>query len=534
VSGITLQSGANVLTVTARDAANNTAIDTLTVNYTPAASDTTPPTVTITGPTSAATYDTASGTLELSGTAGDNVGVTQVSWVSDRGGSGTAAGTASWSVSGITLQSGANVLTVTARDAANNTAIDTLTVNYTPPDTTPPAVTITGPTSAATYETSSGTLELSGTAADNVGVTQVVWISDRGPGGTAAGTASWSVSGITLQSGANVLTVTARDAANNTAIDTLTVNYTPPDTTPPTVTITGPTSAATYETASGTLELSGTAGDNVGVTQVSWVSDRGGSGTAAGTASWSVSGITLQSGANVLTVTARDAANNTAIDTLSVTYTSTSQGPVAAYGFEEGTGVTVLDSSGNSNTGSILGGAVWTTQGRFGRAISFNGTDGRVFINASNSLNLAGAMTLEAWVYPTATQSGWRTILRKEADAYFLNASHSRGSLRPAGGGTLAGTKFFVGAPSNMPANTWSHIALTYDGTTIRLYRNGVEVASAARNGAIQATLSPLWIGGNSPYGDYFRGVIDEVRIYARALTAAEVAADMSAPVARP
>ena len=65
----------------------------------------------------------------------------------DRGGSGTATGTTSWSVSGIVLLSGQNVLTVTARDAAGNTSTDTLTVTYTPPDTTPPTVTITTPTS---------------------------------------------------------------------------------------------------------------------------------------------------------------------------------------------------------------------------------------------------------------------------------------------------------------------------------------------------------------------------------------------------
>ena len=62
--------------------------------------------------------------------------MTQVTWVNDRGGSGTATGTTSWSVSGIVLLSGQNVLTVTARDAAGNTSTDTLTVTYTPADTT--------------------------------------------------------------------------------------------------------------------------------------------------------------------------------------------------------------------------------------------------------------------------------------------------------------------------------------------------------------------------------------------------------------
>ncbi len=145
--------------------------------------------------------------------------MTQVTWANDRGGSGTATGTTGWSVSGIVLQSGQNVLTVTARDAAGNTSTDTLTVTYTPPDTTPPTVTITGPTS-------SGDLQHDGDAADagrhglgQRGGDAGELGNDRGGSGTATGTASWTVSGIVLQSGANVLTVTARDAAGNTSTD---------------------------------------------------------------------------------------------------------------------------------------------------------------------------------------------------------------------------------------------------------------------------------------------------------------------------
>src|SRR5205085_973810 len=80
--------------------------------------DPTPPTVAITAPTLNATYTTMTSPLTLGGTATDNVGVTQVAWTNSRGGSGTASGTTAWTASGIALQPGANVLTVTARDAA--------------------------------------------------------------------------------------------------------------------------------------------------------------------------------------------------------------------------------------------------------------------------------------------------------------------------------------------------------------------------------------------------------------------------------
>src|SRR5437870_771108 len=97
-----------------------------------AASDTTPPTVSISAPTSNPTFSTSTTPLTLGGTASDNVGVTQVTWVNSAGGSGTATGTTSWTASGIVLQPGANGLTVTATDAAGNTATDALTVTFTP------------------------------------------------------------------------------------------------------------------------------------------------------------------------------------------------------------------------------------------------------------------------------------------------------------------------------------------------------------------------------------------------------------------
>jgi len=318
VSGIVLQTGANVLTVTARDAANNTSTDTLTVTYSP---DVTAPAISITSPTSNPTLSTTLATLNISGTSSDAVGVTQVTWANDRGGSGTASGTTSWSVANITLQSGSNVLTVTSRDAAGNSNFDTLTVTYTP-DTTQPGVTITGPTSNPTLSVTTTPLALSGTASDNVGVTQVSWSSNRGSSGNASGTTSWSVGSITLLSGSNIITVTARDAAGNTNTDTLTVTYTP-DTTQPNVSITTPTSNATHVVNTSTIPLGGTASDNVAVTQVSWSNNRGGSGTASGTTSWSVASVSLQTGSNTITVTARDAAGNTRTDTLTVTRDNT-------------------------------------------------------------------------------------------------------------------------------------------------------------------------------------------------------------------
>lgn len=284
--------------------------------------DTSAPAVTISSPTSAATHSTSTAPLSLGGSASDNVGVSQVSWVNGAQ-SGTATGTTSWTAS-VPLTSGSNTIVVTARDAANNSSTDTITVTYTPADTAVPAVSITGPTSGTTHSTSSTPLALSGGASDNVGVSGVTWSNaGTGGGGTAAGTTSWSAS-IPLNAGSNAITVTARDAAGNSSTDTITVTYTPPagDTTPPTISISSPTSGGSWTAAGTPLALSGSAGDNVGVSTVTWTNAAtGDSGSASGTTSWSAS-IPLAAGANPITVRALDAAGNPATDTLTATWSS--------------------------------------------------------------------------------------------------------------------------------------------------------------------------------------------------------------------
>lgn len=279
--------------------------------------DTVAPTVTIATPTSSTTYATATSAVSLTGTASDAGGVTRVDWSSDRGGGGTATGTTDWSVASVALQAGANVITISARDAAGNIGMDVLTVTYTPPDTTAPSVSVTSPTAANRYDTLFSALTLAGAASDNIGVTSVTWANSRGGGGTASGTTNWSVA-LTLQQGDNIITVTARDAAGNTRSAALTVNYIVPDTSAPNVRIVDPTTQDSYATDVEIVSLSGDADDDVAVTDVTWSNNRGGSGTASGTTRWSVPAVTLQQGTNVITITARDGAGNQRSKTLTI------------------------------------------------------------------------------------------------------------------------------------------------------------------------------------------------------------------------
>ena len=105
------------------------------------------------------------------------------------------------------------------------------------------------------------------------------------------------------------------------------------------------------------------------------------------------------------------------------------------------------------------------------------------------------------------------------------------GPLVPTGGGTLDGRVEQTAGRSAVPVGRWSDVAVTYDGAMLRLYVDGRQVSSRAATGTLQISRDPLWIGGNQPYGEYFNGLIDETRVYNRALTAGEIQTDMNTPL---
>jgi hypothetical protein len=199
-----------------------------------------------------------------------------------------------------------------------------------------------------------------------------------------------------------------------------------------------------------------------------------------------------------------------------------SQGLVAHWKFDEGTGTTASDSSGNGNTGTLINGPLWIA-GKVGNALYFDGMDDNVNVLDSNSLDLSSSFTLSAWVNPSSTSTNWNTILVKN-DRYHL-FSNVTGSACTDGsplGGFSTTQMNYVCPSSPIPLNTWTHLTLTYNGSVLTLYQNGVGVATSNVSGTLSSGTETLQIGGNK-YGQYFKGLIDEVRVYSRALSGTEI-----------
>src|SRR5262249_32616340 len=164
-------------------------------------------------------------------------------------------------------------------------------------------------------------------------------------------------------------------------------------------------------------------------------------------------------------------------------------GLVAAYGFEEGSGTTIADVSGQNNNG-VASATTWSTAGKFGNALVFNGTNAQVTVPNAASLQLTAGMTLEAWVFPTTAPTGWRAIVDKNVDGYYLMASTDNGNHPGAGGTWTNGNKNVFGT-AVLPVNTWTHLASTFDGTAGRPFVNRVQGASLAQTPPLAPPTAP-------------------------------------------
>ncbi len=379
---------------------------------------------------------------------------------------------------------------------------------------------------------------------DNVGVTHYNVHRETTPGFTPDATnriaqpTTTAYTDTGLAAGTYYYKVAAADRVNNVSDPTAAASgVVQADTQPPSVSITAPSDSATV---AGAINVTANAADNDAVAGVQFMLNGQPLGAEDTSAPYSVSWNTRLSangGPYVLTARARDGSANThtsAAVTVQVNNTfAPPPGLVAGYGFDEGTGTTVGDAAGNGNDGTIRG-ATWVPVGRIGGALNFDGVDDWITVPDSNSLDIRTGMTISAWVRPDAIGTAWRTVIFKERTGNLVygnyanagNASVPNGEI--ATNGTINPT---IKGTTKVPDATWTHLTVTYDGANLRLYVNGALVKTEPRTGLIDASTGPLRIAGNSTWGEFFDGLIDEVRVYDRPLAQDEVQNDMATGV---
>jgi hypothetical protein len=205
---------------------------------------------------------------------------------------------------------------------------------------------------------------------------------------------------------------------------------------------------------------------------------------------------------------------------------------LASYSFEEATGDTTEDGTGNGNTGELLGGATRTISGPCDRAIEFDGIDDAVRVNSSPTILSGNCVSVSAWVRPDmvdapAIGDGSRSIVSR-GNGIFLRLKDGQYQFGTSTVGFISPVKLDIPAAD---IGAWVHLAGTYDGQWWRLYRNGVLVARQleARGGS---AIDENWvIGNNGDMTQPFQGAIDSVHIYNHAVSADEVASLAQLPI---
>ncbi len=215
------------------------------------------------------------------------------------------------------------------------------------------------------------------------------------------------------------------------------------------------------------------------------------------------------------------------------------KGVVAWWPFDEGTGNTAHDGSGNNNHATLMGGATWASPGAPGKpfAISLNGTSAFLRVENSPSLNLTNAMTYEMWIYYTGTPAdalfckgvsgdgnAWKNLaVRLDDDP----VTYRQLNWRSRGGDTVNA----LNSRTGIPLGQWIHVAVTFDvngpGNNQKIYINGKLDAENRSANPLTTNTGPLFIGAETytqPAGRwFFQGMIGEGSMYNRALSPVEI-----------
>jgi len=222
--------------------------------------------------------------------------------------------------------------------------------------------------------------------------------------------------------------------------------------------------------------------------------------------------------------------------TLTVTSSGTLPPTAAAYAFDEGSGTTTRDSSGNGNTGTLVNSPAWTS-GKYGSALGF-GTSSYVTIPNSSTLNISGTAFSVSFFANITNAGGDQVLIDKPWDSTSYPVPYYQYGVEF---GSSSGTfDLFLGDASGGvhkhsmagPLGVWTHIAFTFDGSTVKGYVNGSLALSVADSFSMVARGNPLRIGLDHTGGQPTLGKLDNIRVYARTLSQTDVENDLATPIA--
>jgi RHS repeat-associated protein len=200
-----------------------------------------------------------------------------------------------------------------------------------------------------------------------------------------------------------------------------------------------------------------------------------------------------------------------------------------------------VDSSGHRNNGSYSGGVFLGTTAEADsgdKAATFNAVTGYASVPNSASLNPTSAITLEAWVKPSASYS--EPIVLKSftshAAPYYQYGLFQEGSAIRMDL-SVSGTRVTANSTASLTIGAWNYVVATWDGVTIRFYINGLTAGTASASGTLSSYATPVDLATyenlrtfGSPY--FWGGALDEVAIYSTALSATRMMAHLAAATA--
>jgi hypothetical protein len=204
-------------------------------------------------------------------------------------------------------------------------------------------------------------------------------------------------------------------------------------------------------------------------------------------------------------------------------------GLVAWWKLDEVAGsATAADASGNGNDATLTGlssASAWTT-GHTGGALKCDGTGGAL-VNHSASIDaITKGATVAAWVYRLSATTGFSVVLSRQigttsGEYYWLGLSGDYAAISSSATPMISTT--------TVPMGTWTHLAVTHDGSTARIYMNGTQVFSRNASAYFRADTSKVTICGNQNDAsgaiiERWNGLVDDVQLYSRALTSTEIA----------